>query len=159
MRHWHAGWFDRLIPLIDEARDFCGSPRSASDIVKWMTHGGLLRKIDGDKEMKVGLLAEGLNKAVRDYLKMPTAAEDATDDAVTEAQLSLWPSTDRKVVVDIGRAAVFVPSRSEFLPLDPSTISRAEAFEAGHYLIRLAQDTKRRGELILLLAERSTAWP
>ncbi|MGC4026234.1 MAG: hypothetical protein QM744_14460 [Mesorhizobium sp.] len=74
-------------------------------------------------------------------------------DIVAESQIELWPTAEHRALVrDIGRARVHVPSKGEFVEVDPTKISRAELKEAGQFLKRQAADQDLRGDRCIELA-------
>jgi hypothetical protein len=68
-----------------------------------------------------------------------------------------WPAPLRDIVAQIRRSRVYVPSRHRNVQLEPSEISRVECAEAGEFLMRLAGETRRDGELLVQLSRQNAA--
>jgi hypothetical protein len=94
------------------------------------------------------ILALGMNLVVRRHLKQGPAERDGT----SAHQLDMWSPRHRALVKEIDRAAVYVPSREEFVPLVPDDISPIETSEAGQYLVEFGEDCVRAGTQLLRLA-------
>jgi hypothetical protein len=140
---------ERLRALITEARVACASPNSAPAVSHTMLSKAFLKKIARSRGVRMHLIASGINNEVRRYLKGTDE-----DDGVDFDQLRLWPENLRDEVKAIDRARVFVPSRGEFVMLDPKIISREETNEAGEYLVGKGEDCIRAGKALIRLSKR-----
>jgi hypothetical protein len=103
MRAWRAPWVERLRVLIEDAQTKCGAPNNAREIVREMRFGKIYKKIEADEDIKLNLLASGLNKEVREFLKdgnvdIDPDSEDGVTPGIDEEQLELWPSPLRDLV-------------------------------------------------------------
>lgn len=143
-----SGPLDKLRAIINEARIACGSPNSCPSISHVMLTPPFLRRIEREG-CQIHILALGINSAVRTFLKDGDAEERK---GASPGQLDLWPRSHREIVREIDRAAVYVPSRKEFVPLEPSDISPAETNEAGLYLVSFGDDCIRAGRNLIRLA-------
>lgn len=142
-----SGMRKRLRPLIDEARLASGRPNNAPSVVQ-----SLMGRIDDfDQEVIDYLIATGLNKEVRAVLSQ----FDPEPERAERRQIDLWPAPVRGLVEEIDRKAVFVPSIEDFVDLLPGAISSEEMREAGTYLISHGEDSIRRGNALLRLADLS----
>ena len=90
------------------------------------------------------------NVEIRRYVK---EGDDTEEDDATARQLELWPQRHRSMVADIDPARVYVPSRGEFVPLEPDTLTPEEAKEAGEFLIAKGQHCVRIGRRLVTLGE------
>jgi hypothetical protein len=136
-----------LRKFIAEARVSCGRPNNCPAIVQ-----ALIPRIpEFGEEISEHLIVLGLNKEVREALKQYENGEKA----LSREQLDLWPQAVRSIVHAIDRARVFVPSRADFIELQPELISAVEMREAGRYLIAHGEDAIRRGNLLIRLADLS----
>jgi hypothetical protein len=122
---------DALRAIINEARLACDHPNSTSAIAQLMLTKPFLRRL-ARQRLQMHLLAIGLNHEIRRCLK---EGDDAGEDDATVRQLGLWPQRHRTLVEDIDRAQVYVPSRGEFVPLEPDALTPQQAMEAGEFLI------------------------
>lgn len=103
------------------------------------------------------LLRDALEKRIRAWLKKSN--DDEAEDEIAETQLGFWPSqAARALVADIGVAKVWVPSRNEFVKVQPASLSRTEAIEAGNYLIDKGKSTIRRGKNLVRLSRLPGPW-
>jgi hypothetical protein len=109
-----------------------------------------LRQIAKIRGLRMHLLAGGLMKDIREYLK----SDPNEGDGVGHDQLAFWPAALRPLVKDIDRARVFVPARGEFVMLNPKAISKEEVSESGDYLIAKGEDCIRVGKRLKELARR-----
>jgi hypothetical protein len=141
-------WHEALRALINEARVECENPNSSSAIGQLMLTRPFLRKLV-KSDVRMHLLAAGLNLEIRRYLK----ADADDEEGVTLDQLELWPRRHQNIVRDIGRARVYVPSRGEFVPLEPKALTPQEAKAAGQYLISRGEDYTRVGTRLVQLSK------
>jgi hypothetical protein len=139
---------DALRAVINDARLECENRNSSTAIGQLMLTKPFLRKIVKNG-VRMHLLAAGLNLEIRRHLKADTDDEDG----VTLDQLELWPQRHQNIVRDIGRARVYVPSRGEFVSLEPKALTPKEAKEAGKYLISRGNDCIRVGSRLVQLSE------
>ena len=139
---------EALRAIINEARLECENGNSSSAISQLMLTKPFLRKL-AKNGVRMHLLAAGLNSGIRRHLKADTDDEDG----VTLDQLELWPQRHQNIVRDIGRARVYVPSRGEFVSLEPKALTPVEAKEAGEYLISRGTDYIRVGTQLVQLAK------
>ena len=119
-----------------------------------MRFGKIWKKIEVDQDMHIGVMSRGLNQLCREWLKDggTTAGDIDQPLGITHEQLELWPSALQQFITDIRRTRVYVPSRGEHVLVTPTELSRAEAYEAGVYLKRVAAETDREGELLIALS-------
>jgi hypothetical protein len=161
MRSWRPAWVERLRILIGDAQEKCGAPNNAREIEHQMRFGSIYTKIESDADIKLNLLKRGLNSEIREFLKDVNVGSDPDSEdgssGIDQEQLDLWPSPLRDLVASIRRARVYVPSRGEHVPVLPKEISRAECFEAGHYLKKMASETDREGEMLIELSKRKAS--
>ena len=139
---------EKLRTLINEARIACGQPQSCPAISHVMLTDPFLRRLELDG-CQLHILGLGINAAVRAFLKDGDGEERR---GVSAGQLDLWPDKHRRIVQTIDRAAVYVPSRKEFLPLEPAEISPPQTREAGEYLVTFGEDCIRAGRDLIKLA-------
>jgi hypothetical protein len=137
-----------LRAVINEARLECENGNSSTAISQLMLTKRFLRKLVKNG-VRMHLLAAGLNFEIRRHLKADTDDEDG----VTLDQLELWPQQHQNIVRDIGRARVYVPSRGEFVSLEPKALTPKEAKEAGKYLISRGNDCIRVGTRLVQLSQ------
>lgn len=140
---------EKLRTIINEARIACGGTDSSPDVTDKMLTRPYLRRLSKEKCQTLVLRA-GMNHFVRAFL-----GHGKDGKGTTPEQLAFWPETTRGLVKEIGRAAVYVPSRAEFIPLEPAAITPFETREAGHYLIKHGQDCIRAGTQLLRLSRMS----
>jgi hypothetical protein len=140
---------DTLRSLINEARLACEHPNSSPAVSQLMMTKPFLKKIMRKRGVWLHLLTSGLNSEIRRFLK----GNDEDGDEATVDQLDLWPAHLRVTVEDIGRARVYVPTRGEYVPLDPTAITIDETKEAGDFLIAKGQNTLRIGTQLVELAK------
>ena len=112
-------------------------------VVETVLNLGLL-----DAECMAQLARGGLADVVRALIK-----GSPISDAVSASQMGLWEPHQQSIVNEIGREAVYVPSRDAFVELMPGLIDADEVIEAGHYLHDEGNATIRRGDLLILLGE------
>jgi hypothetical protein len=76
-----------LDALIGEARIISDNPNSAPSVAHTMLGAHFIRKIEANNEIKIQLIADGLNAAIRRFLK-----EDCdTGEGISKDQVDLWP--------------------------------------------------------------------
>jgi hypothetical protein len=97
------------------------------------------------------VLSTALNKLVRDDVKRSAESDDRAE-GLRAGQMEMFPPHARATVEQIGRAEVFVPSRDEFVPLQPGHMTPQEMDEAGKYLIAHGDDCIRRGRALRRLS-------
>jgi hypothetical protein len=148
-RKQRATQTEALRAIINEARLVCEHPNSTAAIAQMMLTKPFLRRLVREG-CRMQLLAAGLNVEIRRYLK---GSDDPDEDDATARQLEFWPKRHRTIVEDIDRARVYVPSRREFVPLEPSALTPDEAKEAGEYLIAKGENCTRIGRRLVALAE------
>ncbi len=139
---------EALRAVINEARLECENGNSTTAISQLMLTKPFLRKLVKNG-VRMHLLAAGLNSEIRRHLKADTDDEDG----VTLDQLELWPQQHQNIVRDIGRARIYVPSRGEFVFLEPKALTPKEAKEAGRYLIAKGNDCIRVGTRLVQLSQ------
>jgi len=142
---------ETLDGIIKQARGQCGNPNSVPALQhEILADKSLRQRMHRTRGLRVYLLAVGLANAIRAFLK-----KRADDDAegASKDQLELWPKKLRDLVGEIDCARVFVPSREQFVELDPASITPAECKEAGSYLITKGRDCINRGNKLLRLAK------
>ena len=137
--------------LISEARLKCDEPNSVPAINHVMIGRPFLRRISKVRGLRMHLISYAIAAEIRRFLKNDT---DEGDDGSTASQLTLWPTRLQPFVKEINRARVFVPSRGEFVLLQPKEISKAEVSEAGDYLIAKGEDCIRVGRELVQLSNR-----
>jgi hypothetical protein len=140
---------DTLRSLINEARLACEHPNSSPALSHLMMTKPFLKRIMRMRGVWMHLLAYGLNSEIRRFLK----GDEADGDGSTVDQLDLWPAHLRAVVADIDRARVFVPSRGEYVSLEPTAITIDETQEAGDFLIVKGQNCVRIGTQLVELSK------
>ena len=140
---------DALRAIINDARLACDHPNSTPAVTQLMLTKPFLRRL-AKAHCQLHLLAIGLNHEIRLCLKQ---GDDAGEESATARQLEFWPERHRAIVADIDRAAVYVPSRREFVPLQPDALTPEQVREAGEYLITKGQHCVRIGTRLLTLAE------
>ncbi len=150
MKSMSTSVIDRLRSFINKARLTSAHPNSCPDLIHSMMSPKFKRAIIADAEVHDRLVAEGLSKAIREYLHF-TLNGDMGD--LTKEQLDLWSEKLRPIVADIERARVYVPSRMEFVPVTPECLSKAEAAEAGDFLVRKGEESIRVGRRLIQLAD------
>ncbi len=141
---------EQLREMINQARLKCSAPNSVPAISHVMLGRPFQRKLARIRGLRTHLLSLALATEIRRYLKNDTDEGDG----VTRDQLEFWPATLRPLIKEIDRARVFVPSRGEFVMLDPTAISASEVKEAGDYLISKGEDCIRIGGALNRLASR-----
>lgn len=123
-------------------------------------------EVDADEEVSCLVLSAGWSAIVREALKgyemSPSGSYDARDgdggEDLDEAgparqrQFELWPERCRADLEEIGRAAIFVPSRGEHVPLMPDDVTPDEIKEAGLYLMQKGEDCLKRGRALVRLS-------
>jgi hypothetical protein len=136
----------KLWALYNEVRIKCDEPGKAPAIrIKLlMRHREKLAAIDGAID---SLLADGLEADIRRMLK---AGDDS--DPAQHSFILLWHPRNQKLVTDIDRDHVFVPSRGEFVHLTPIDIDKDQVNEAGEYLITKGAESIRVGRKLTRLA-------
>lgn len=140
---------NRLRSMIQEARLASGRPDNAPAVVQATLR--LYRDaIREDSNLLDALIADALNPIIRALLKSQRGYEAASE-SLTK-QLDMWAEEARSLVEQIGREAVFVPSRGEFVQLVPDAMTAPEMQEAGQYLIGHGDDCIRRGKSLIRLA-------
>lgn len=141
---------EKLRGVINEARLKSSSLNSVPAIAQIMLGKSFQRKLAGVRGLRMHLMSIGLNTEIRAYLKR----NPDEGDGITQDQLGFWPGSLRPIIKEIDRARVFVPSRGEFVMLDPKAINSQEVKEAGEYLVAKGEDCIRVGELLKDLAKR-----
>lgn len=147
----HDSVHERLRGLIREARESCVRPDSAPALVHHVMEACWPR-IEGDSAMNKLLAARGLNPEIRTVLKSYDSLQDEGAVSMRDRQIDLWPNSAHDLLRKIDRAAIFVPSRDDFVELVPDALSVDEVREGGLYLIAKGQDCVRRGENLVHLA-------
>jgi hypothetical protein len=137
----------RLDALIEEARDNCENPNS-QQAVRHEVLG-----MDLEIDIKTYLECLGLAAHIRSFLKKKPQYGES--DSLVIGQLKLWPANLQDTISDINRARVFVPSRSEYIPLLPTEITSAETREAGNYLVAKGVECIRVGKQLQQLAKNN----
>jgi hypothetical protein len=145
---------DRIQSFIHKARLGSANPNSSTEVLHVIMGPSFQKSITTDREVARRIMARGWSEEIRAYLK-GTPNGDAAEEGMSKAQADFWPNTVRKIVIDIGRARVYVPSRMEYVPLMPETISSKEIKEAGEYLIKKGEECLRIGNRLIELHE---AW-
>jgi hypothetical protein len=146
-----AAWSERFAEMFRDVRTSLGNSRDAKQIVGTMMFGKRYHEIMSDDDLHRHLLAQGVSHGVRSLLK---EGEDDDSGKVTSDQLALWPRGHHRTLVEnIGRRRVYVPSRGEFLELEPTQISPIEAKEAGKFLHVQAGEMRRRGDFLIELGD------
>lgn len=159
MRSWRSPWQERLRRIIVVAQKKCEKPNSAREVVRRLSFGRLRKLIESDESIRLNVLSLGLAHEVREFLKDGNVAvnRDSDDDmeslrGISVAQLELWPDALQPVIGNIRRSRVYVPSVGEHVDLAPDKITRAQAMEAGRYLIKLGHETTNEGQLLVQLS-------
>jgi len=143
---------ERVRELVREARAAAADPDSVRSVQSALL-SGFMGAIEADPDVHRLFIATAANRFVRDVLKLFRMELDQTAAQARAAQLSLWPAEARGIVEQIDRERVFVPSREQFVELVPDALTIAEIREAGQHLIQMGQDTMRRGQVLLRLAD------
>jgi hypothetical protein len=146
---------DRARDLVRAARSQARNPNSAPSIREVLLTS-LWAEVEGDSVALKFFASLGFDAAIRDLLKKYQTETGGADDA-RQLQLSLYLPKLRPLVEQIDRDRVYVPSVGEFVELVPDAITVPQMREAGHYLIGQGQDTIRRGNLLLRLADEMDA--
>lgn len=143
---------DRVRSFIHKARLGSPHPNSSSDVLHMIMGPKFQKLVKDDKDVARYIVARGWEGEIRAYLKgIPNG--ETEEEGMSKAQADFWPDTLRQIVIDINRARVYVPSRMEYVPLMPETISRIEVKEAGEYLIRKGEECLRVGNRLIQLHE------
>ncbi len=146
---------ERVRELVREARATAADPDSVRS-VQGALLSGFMGAIKADPDVHRLFIATAANRFVRDVLKMFREEMEQTAAQARAAQLSFWPADARGIVEQIDRERVFVPSREQFVELVPDALTIAEIREAGQHLIQKGQDTMRRGQALLQLADMTS---
>lgn len=141
---------NRLRGMVAEARLASGRPGSVPAVVQ-ATLTMFRDVICADADLLDALIAEALNPIIRALIKTHGSADDRPSEALSR-QLDMWAEEARALVEQIGRESVFVPSRGEFVHVEPDAMTAAEMQEAGQYLIGHGDDCIRRGRSLIRLA-------
>lgn len=144
---------DRMLSMfrevVERARELCPTPDSAPAVQHTLMEHFLDRLTM--QPLHGYVLVNGANPLIRKVFK---AIYDGQGAEARQRQLADWPTTEmRNLVAKINNAAIFVPSRGEFVELVPDALTADETREAGQYLIGQGQDTIQRGRLLLRLAK------
>ena len=111
------------------------------------------KAITGNSALHQFLLMNGALPNVEAWMKRGRRRDSAQEKIETPEQLTLrWPEHIRPIVEQIERDALFVPSRDEFVPLQPG-ITKPELREAAAHLRSHGEDTLRVAGLIDRLAD------
>jgi|ERR1700733_7320195 len=105
------------------------------------------RRIYGEE----GFCKIAVGRFFNEELRRANARHDDRQGA--DDQLALWPDAYRPLLKQIDRAEVYVPSRKEWVRLEPGEISRSNVKEAAEYLRQQGRETIRRGDWLDALAE------
>ncbi|MDX0855145.1 hypothetical protein GOL78_10915 [Sinorhizobium medicae] len=149
---WHEPWTEKFAQLISSTRKTLGGSRKATQIVGHMAFGKTWKQIKADEDLLRHLARIGIDKEVRSFLKEGEEGYGGGD-TITEEQLDLWPKSLQPLIRDIGRSAVHVPSRGEFVELAPDEITPSECKEAGNFLVQQAVDMDQRGRRLIELGD------
>lgn len=153
----------KLSRLFREARKSVGGTRNTSAIAGTMLFGRFWKAITEDEDIHRHLMRLGINQDLRREFKSKETGDDEgsrvdADADLEPEQLSLWPGDKQVVIKTINRACVYVPSRGEFIPLQPDKISRPEVNEAGNFLIAKGEESINKGELLVTLSSMPGPW-
>lgn len=164
----HTQARSRARDFIRAAQERVPNKGSASAITHVLVNG-LREEVDADEEVSCLVLGAGWNQIVRGALKdfivagsYETADGDGGEDddesgASKARQGLLWPVQCREDLETVNRAAVFVPSRGEHVPLTPLDLTPVEVNEAGEYLLQKGEDCLRRGRALIRMARELAA--
>ena len=121
-------------------------PASERNVVHYVVEAVLSSGVLG-ADLMAQLARGGLADVVRALIKGSPLDTDRP------SQIGLWAPHQQSIIDQIGREAVYVPSRDAFIELMPGVISADEAIEAGHYLHEEGNATIHRGDLLILLGQ------
>ena len=103
------------------------------------------------KNLDTYLIGVGLGAEIARYFKK--TGDDPENGTVTHKQIEMWTNECRTMILDINRARVYVPSRKEYVDLEPGSITQDQALEAGEYLKTKGEDCIRVGTQLIELSK------